>query len=246
METVFVCVRHDVPWDDEQAFRAQLKPSFAPKVAAWNATFRMPFRVFRAEVRDVARENLARVEGVERRAWQDLPEGAIALPVDDDDWLSPDAARVIAAAAEQGVEAWTWPHTALEVPIDFWHRLELLRRRLVPSTPLRWTCSTKDYALRRRDGRDHLFHDHRATSAWVDGEAIAESLGRRISVQNRTLGSITQMGFGRSRVSPRELRRKLHEYRRLYDRFAPSSPELEWMAPHVRRMADLVSRVGER
>lgn len=245
-ERVFLCIRHDVPWDDEAAFRAQLPPSFAPKVAAWDATFAMPFRVFRGEVRDIARANLACVAQVERRRWQDVPEGAIVLPADDDDWFAPDAGRVLAAAADSATEAWTWPHTVLEVPIDLGHRLEMLRRRLVPSMPPRWTCSTNNYALRRRADREGPFLDHRVMSAWVDGGEQARFLGRRLSVQNRTLASITQMGFGRARVSPRELRRKLREYRRLYERFEPPAPELEWMVPRVRSMADLLARVGER
>ena len=166
---VFLCIRHDVPWDDEEAFRAQLSPAFVPKVEAWNATFRMPFRVFRGEVRTIARENLARVEGIERGSWEDVPEGAIVLPADDDDWWAPDAARVVEAAAVGATEAWHWPHTVLEVPIDPWHRLEILRRRLRPSTPPRWICSTNNYALRRRADREPLFRKHTQMSAWVAG-----------------------------------------------------------------------------
>lgn len=243
---VFLCIRHDVPWDDEEAFRAQLSPAFVPKVEAWNATFRMPFRVFRGEVRAIARENLARVEGIERRSWEDVPEGAIVLPADDDDWWAPDAARVVDAAADGATEAWHWPHTVLEVPIDPWHRLEILRRRLRPSTPPRWVCSTNNYALRRRADREPLFRKHTEMSAWVAGSDAVGVLSRRLSVQNRTPASITQMGFGRSRVSPRELRRKLRAHRQLYERFEPPAAELEWMVPHVRRMADLVRRVEER
>lgn len=239
-------MRHEVPWDDEAAFRAQLPPGFAPKVAAWDATFTMPFREFRAEVRGIARENLSRVEAVELRRWQDVPEGAIVLPVDEDDWFSPDAARVIAAAADPSTEAWYWPDAALEVPIDFGHRLELLRRRLRPSMPPRWTCSTNNYALRRREDRERLFLNHVAMSAWVDGPVRVRTIGRRLSVQNRTPASTTQMGFGRPGVSPRELRRKLRAYRRLYECFEPPVPELEWMMPEVRRMAQLVARIGER
>ncbi len=246
VEMIYLCIRHDVPWDDEDAFRAQLRPAFAPKVDAWNATFRMPFREFRAQVREIARENASCLDGVETRAWSDVPEGAIVLPADDDDWWAPDAASVLAAAADDWVEAWHWPHTALEVPIDLGHRIEKLRRRLVPSTPPRWTCSTNNYALRRRAGRDEIFLDHRAMSGWVAQTRGVRVLGRRLSVQNRTPASITQMGFGRSRISSRELRRKLAEHRRLYERFAPPRPELEWMLPWVRRMADLVGRVEER
>lgn len=94
-----ICLRRTVDWGDEPAFRAQLDPAFAPKVNAWNATFPLPYHLFRQELRWIAQANLEKVEGAVLCRWEEVPEGALVAPVDDDDWFAPHLVEVIKAAA---------------------------------------------------------------------------------------------------------------------------------------------------
>ena len=78
---IYIWVRTSVDWDDEAAVLAQCPPYFRPKLELWNATFAMPFHVFRGRVREIARDNLAAVEGASRAAaWDEIPDGASGAP----------------------------------------------------------------------------------------------------------------------------------------------------------------------
>ena len=54
MAAIYIWVRSTVDWGDAAAFRAQLAPAFAPHGALWDATFTMPFHVFRQRVKEIA------------------------------------------------------------------------------------------------------------------------------------------------------------------------------------------------
>src|SRR5438067_12798702 len=93
-----IWVRATLDYDDEQRFTAALRPGFREQVALWDSVFEMPYRVYRARLRAIARENLARVEGAVVAAWEEIPGGTLVLPVDDDDWFRPDIASVLEGA----------------------------------------------------------------------------------------------------------------------------------------------------
>ncbi len=78
---IYIWVRTSVDWDDEAAFLAQCPPYFRPQLELWNATFAMPFHVFRGRVRgDRARQPGGR-RGRERApAWDEIPDGASRAP----------------------------------------------------------------------------------------------------------------------------------------------------------------------
>jgi hypothetical protein len=84
---VRIWVRATLDYDDERAFEAQLVDRFREQVALWDSVFVMPYRVFRARVRAIAPENLELVEGAVCSSWEEIPEGALVLPCDDDDWF---------------------------------------------------------------------------------------------------------------------------------------------------------------
>jgi len=87
--SVCIWVRTAIDWADEAALPARLEPAFPPKLELWNETFSIPYHRFRHEVCEIARLNLSRVAGATVRPWEEIPDGAIVLPVDDD-WFAPD------------------------------------------------------------------------------------------------------------------------------------------------------------
>jgi hypothetical protein len=243
---IYIWVRKTLDWQDEKAFWAQLRPSLRAKVEAWNATFTLPYHLFRHRVREIAALNLSKVEGAACAGWDEIPDGALVLPVDDDDWFAPDAARILESELRPGVIGYVWTGRWIEVPMNRGHRLYLWRRRLFPSTPPRWVCSTNTYAMLKSPETREPLRKHEVASDWF-GQRIGRGDGsvRRIeakpSAVNRTLASQTTLGLERSEISRSELLSKYRRHRRLYRRRLP--PELAWSRPYVAMMAELMDEL---
>lgn len=241
---IYIWVRETTDWEDERAFRAQLDPRFEPKVEAWNRTFNIPFHVWRGEVKRIAQLNLSRVENSARLGWDEIPEGALVAPLDDDDWFAPDLGKVLEREYDPGASGYHWINGFVQVPTYFGHRIHLIRRRLL-GAPAKLTCTTNNYALVKGPGVKDLLSRHVQAGEWFDAQeaGAVRKIERRLSVMNRTLASQTQMGGGRRPyVTRSELIRKFQSYRRLYER--PRLPdELAWCRPYVKMMAELVDRL---
>jgi hypothetical protein len=234
---VRIWVRATLDYDDERAFEAQLVDRFREQVALWDSVFVMPYRVFRARVRAIARENLALVERAVCSSWEEIPEGALVLPCDDDDWFRPDVAAVIERELRPGVAGIRWRSSFLEVPINARHQLGKWRERVHTPQP-RYLCTTNNYALFASEGSKELLSRHVQASRWVAAQpnGSVRFLPERLSLMNRTLASQTSLGhLGRS-IGRRRLLRKLARYRRLYERPLPA--ELRWAQPHAERMGE--------
>jgi len=240
---LYLWVRATANWSDESAFRAQLDPAFAPKVAVWNDTFTLPYHRFRDEVRRIARLNLCRVEDAVVLPWNEIPDGALVAPVDDDDWFAPDVAHALERASATEAIGYVWTSSFLEVPIDLGHRLFHLRRALFPHTPPRWLCATNNYAAVKGPDTALVLAKHTVASerfGGVDRHRV-RSIERRLSVMNRTLASQTQLGFLRPTIRRSELVRKFRRYRTLYA--APPPPDLAWCRPYLEQMHELMHRL---
>jgi hypothetical protein len=240
---LYLWVRSTASWSDEVAFRAQLDPAFASKVAVWDATFELSYREFRREVYRIAQWNLSNVREAVVAAWHEIPEGALVAPVDDDDWFSPEVARALARAWDPEALGYVWTSSFLEVPIDLGHRLFLWRRARFPSTPLRWLCSTNSYAARKQPDTALVLEKHTVASERFGGPEAGRvrRIDARLSLMNRTLASQTSLAFLRPTLRRAELLRKYRGYRRLYDR--PLPPELAWARPYALGMSDLMRRL---
>ena len=68
-----------------------------PEGAGWNDTFNISYQRFRHRVEQIAQLNHSRVEGAVVSEWDEIPDGALVMPVDDDDWFVPGAAQALEA-----------------------------------------------------------------------------------------------------------------------------------------------------
>ena len=239
---IHIVVRRTVDWGDEAAFNAQIPENMRAGVALWNETFVMPYHLFRRELRRIAACNLSRVEGARCVPREAVPEGALAVPVDDDDWFAPGLARVIETSLGGGHSGCYWPSRFLELPISFGHRLGLIRRALFPGTPPRWLCTTNNYAVRMAPDTAPLINGHIQATRWfLANPSAVLAIGQPLSLMNRTLASITQL---RSRPSRALLLRKHRGYQRLYTKPAP--PDLAWCEPYLAMMRDLTAELRPR
>ena len=238
-------MRSTLDWLDEDAFWAQVAPRLRPRVELWNQTINMPFHIFRHRVKEIAAENLSRVAGAAVTGWEEIPEGARVVPVDDDDWFAPELAEVLERewGDASGVH---WNPLWIGVPSDLGHRIYATRRALAPFTPPHLTCDTNNYGLVKGEGSRLLAEDHDAATEWFDGPG-RESVKRipgRLSANNRTLGSQTSLrpAARRGELTPPRLRRRLARYKRLYRRRRwPAQPA--WTRPYMAMTAELMDEL---
>ena len=237
-------------WEDEAATLAKLTdPLRESKVPLWNATFNISFRRFRARLAQIAELNHSMVEGANRANWDEIPDGAVVLPVEDDDWFAPDAAHVLERELDPRATGYLWESRWIEVPIDFRHRLHLLRRRLLPATPPKWICATNNYGLIKGPGAKELLSSHLGASRSFDrrlqrSDGSVKRIDALLSVANRTLASQTTLGLDKPTIRRSRLIRKFRSYQRLYER--PPPAELDWCRPYVKMMAQLMAELRVR
>jgi hypothetical protein len=232
---IHIVVRATLDWNDQAAFEAQIPAQVRPGIDAWNATFDMPYHIYRRELKRIAGHSLARVEGAACVSVQEVPSGALVVPVDDDDWFAPELGRVLQGHLAGGLAGCSWPSRFLEVPISTPHRLGLLARRIFPQRPPRWLCTTNNYAVVYGPETADLLNGHiRATNWFLANPGMVRRLEEPLSLMNRTLASTTQL---RSHPSPAVLRRKFRAYAKLYDQRPPV--DVPWCAPYVVMMREL-------
>ena len=126
---IYVCVRPTIDWQDEAAVEAQLFPEFRPKRAVWDATLSIPYHFFRHRLMEIAEQNLARIRDVTVAPIEQVPEGAIVVPVDDDDWFAPDLASHLAEAYDPAIRGYA------DVAPDHPHAPDV-QRNVSPRSPL--------------------------------------------------------------------------------------------------------------
>ncbi len=247
---IHIWIRRTVDWADEDRALAQLTdPWLIPKVPLWNSTFNISYQRFRQRVKEIAQLNHSRVEGAVASRWDEIPDGALVLPVDDDDWFIPGAARALEAEIDPEATGYLWTSRWIESPIDLGHRLYLLRRRLFPRTPPKWICSTNNYAMVKRPGTKAPLRSHIEASRWFEGplargDADVKTIDARLGVANRTLASQTTLSLRKQEISRGALLRKYRRYMKLYRRTLP--PDLEWSRPYVAMMAELMAELEPR
>jgi len=241
----YIWVRDTVDWSDWDAVEAQLPTGFDAKVERWNRTFEMPFHLFRHRVREIAELNHSSVEGAVCAEWDEIPDGALVLPTDDDDWFAPGIVAELRAALDPAALGCWWQSSWLEVPTDIGHMLHLVKQKL-PWSRQFWTCTTNNYAMLKLEGTRWPLYRHVYASRWMDGGGARRMrrVDRTLSVQNRTLASRTSLGLWQENFAHRSLRAKHRAYRRLYRRADLAG--VEWARPYVEMMGALMSELEPR
>jgi len=267
LEKVYISIRRTADWKNAANYRGRLIAQFVPHVDAWDATFRTTYREFRAAIAEITMASLQAVRGAVIAPYEEIPEGAIVMPCDDDDWTAPHAAEILAENFASHHDRAVWTQSVLQVPIDWMHALKIRAGKIWPPlNPQRWLCSTNNYALRKRSGNFNAFMSHMLASKEFVATPNLLRLQRRISLQNRNPASKTSMvGVrysiydqvnGQVRLAnlnepsnekhepscarpSRHLLRKLQKYRELYQSYKPENPDLEWATPYVHAMRDL-------
>jgi hypothetical protein len=245
---IYICIRQTTDWTNEAGFWSQLPPEFRPTIELWNECFNIPYHLFRHRLRQISQINLSAVRNATRADWEDVPEGAVVLPVDDDDWFSEDAAIALESIAGGPFPAYRWPSAFVEVPIDLGHRLYLMKTRIFRTAP-KWYCTTNNYAVIKSPESKPLFVLHVNAHKWFlrHPEKVVR-LDRHLSVMNRTLASRTSLGLIRPEtargIGRSRLLRKYHQYRELYRR--PPAPEIDWCRPYLSMVGDLMDELSPR
>ena len=239
----YIWVRTTVEWGDEQAALDQVHSWLMPKIQLWNATFNLSYQRFRHRLTEIADLNHAKVSGALRAGWEEIPDGALVLPVDDDDWVAPDAGKVLQRELDPSVIGYLWTSRWIEVPINLGHRLYLAKRRLLPASKPKWICAANNYAMTKSSETHPLLSSHVKASRWLEprlkaGETPLKPLDDGLSVANRTLASISTMRGIDSRA---QLLRKFRRYRSLYE--APPGTDLDWCRLHIQQMSDLMGEL---
>jgi len=238
---IYIAIRKTLDWADEAAFRAQIPENMRAGVELWNSTFNMPYFQYRCELKRIAQLNLARIQGAVCVAPGEIPEGAVAVPADDDDWFAPGLSETLEKSMSDFSGCY-WPSRFLEVPISLPHRLGLFRRRMFPSTRPRWLCTTNNYAVVYGPRTANLLGSHVRASQWfLAHSSDVVRIEQPLSLMNRSLASTTQL---RSRPSRALLLRKHRRYVELYER--PAEIDLDWCAPYLEMIRDLHARLHPR
>ncbi len=249
MQLVYIWVRRTLDWNDEAVAFAGVDERMKPKVQLWNETFTMTYQRFRCRVSGIAELSHSAVHGAVCADWDDIPDGATVLPVDDDDWFAPETAYVLEREMAPPVSGLVWPARWIQVPLDSRHRRHQIRTRLLPFTTTDWTCSTNNYALVKSADTEIFARSHVKASGWFDDQleqpdATIRRIGDRLSVANRNLASQTSLGHWGPTISGPALLDKLRHYKRLYRR-APRR-DIAWCSPYLQLMDELMAELHVR
>jgi hypothetical protein len=239
---IHVCVRATLDWWDRECVETHILPQFRPKLEAWNATFDMPYHVFRARLRQIALLNVSLVEGATCSAISEVGSGDVIVPIDDDDWLAPDLVGRLRSEYEPTVRCYLWTREVIEPISSLRYRLERLARRLGRRDPL--LCRTNNYAVVSEPEliQAALSHGHASRYFAARPPSEIRRMTGTLAIQNRTLASQTTLAWRRPSIGREELANLLHRYKRLYASWK-LAPELSWARPYVDMMAELMQDI---
>lgn len=268
---IYIYIRRTIDWEDEQGFWAQIRPEVKSRVELWNRTFTVPYCQFRYHLKQIAQLSISKIQNSVCASWEDIPDGALVIPVDDDDWFSPELGTLLEQNLTPGVAGYYWPSDFIEIATSIGHKFWLIRCKLY-AAPI-WICTTNNYAVIKTPEAKPLADNHIRASEWFwENESSIRKISDHLSIMNRTLASQTSLTFQRPSIrrlalvrklsnkktmtfkdlcnpweapaSRSKLVRKFWKYKKLYAK--PLAPELNWAQPYVQMMVDIMDELELR
>ena len=238
---IYICVRHSFDWRNEALVDAHLMEEMRPKVQAWDATFDLPYFEFRHRLKQIAQLNLARVENAACAPLEKIPPGALVVPVDDDDWFSPNLANRLLENYDPAFPLYGWIRRVISPSKHrrsrIWPRLRLRPRKK------RFTCASNDYSVTNVPELAPFVFDHVRASEYFDAHPFQVKRFREtLGIQNRSMASQTALAWRQPSITREELITSFHRYRDLYSAWRLPR-ELRWARPYVDLMAELMRQI---
>ncbi|MGE0702596.1 MAG: hypothetical protein AB7F99_12220 [Vicinamibacterales bacterium] len=243
--SVHIWVRRTLDWRDDALVAEQLVPEVRPFVEVWNATFAMRYNVFRQRMKDVAALSLSRVEGAQITArFEDIPDGAMLVPVDDDDWFAPDLAHRLLNAYDTEARGYSWNRELIEPQ----SRLLGLRRTVARwrERPTKYTCKTNSYALRKDPGVQPFALLHKRAGTYFD--TYSREIRRvdgTLGVQVRNPASWSESRRANCEPTAEWFRQLSGRYRQTYAGWRLRS-DVRWAQPYLAQVAELMRELQIR
>jgi hypothetical protein len=243
---IYILVRRTTDWEREDVVLAQLPAEFVSKVEAWNAVFTIPYHVFRHRLKRIAQLNLSRVENAIVARFEEIPPGALVVPVDDDDWFSPDLANVLERHVEGDYKGYYWNVNLIEPPAT-WDASpgRVIRSAAPPPGRCRHTFETNNFALLNVEDLlpRNRFHT-KADACFAREPHRYKRFDANLSLWNLSIASQSAMNPRLPGLGRKDLVRSYERYASLYRSF--DAPDVEWSVPYVAMMAELMDELKLR
>lgn len=238
---IYIHPRRTLDWRDEAAVEAGLVAKFRPKVELWNATFNIRYHSFRQRLHEIARLSWSRIQNACIADEGTVPENAIIVPVDDDDWFSPELGNRLGWETDLSIFGYHWIRHILEPE----RRRRSLKGRVKEALTGKVIFATNNYALRKRPEIARMLSSHlEASNCLHERPSEFRYLPLALSVHNRSIASQTALGTGLP-FSHQDLLAAYSLYRRLYDRTRLFGG-LSWARPYVAMMSGLMQELKLR
>jgi len=231
-------MRGTLDWTSKAAVDAGLIDTLRPVVEMWNACFNIPYHEFRQRLKIIAQLCLGRVEDVRYASFKSAPPGALLVPVDDDDWFSPDLVHRLRQAFDPSIPCYYWTRHILELERTKRRWKGLLKEFLTGCV----IFATNNYAVCNLGDLTEVAPRHMKVREHFQAAQV-RYLPVALSVHNRSLASRSILGV---RPIPREqLVEYFERYKTLYARTRlPRS--LQWAVPYVAMMSELMEELRLR
>jgi hypothetical protein len=203
-------------------------------VRVWDATFPRPFFDVRADLKDIAQENLARVAGVSRSTLADSADArdTLVVPIDDDDWLRRDLFAALRHFMQDDADGYVYGNVLCDSGVTL--------------RTLDGSCYTNNYAVTGKfvaaapDRLGHVYQHWEADVAFRQPSFRRVDVGLYLSATNKHPASAMKLKDGLGVEPPRadQLRRLIEEY---VDESARAvvPPEAAWVATYRPRVRDV-------